>query len=47
MTGKALVRIPTDEELAEAEGIEAADEERDGTDEGKADESTEKEEAND
>lgn len=39
--------IPTDEELAEAEGIEAEDEERDGTDEGKADESTEKEEAND
>ena len=39
--------IPTDEELAEAEGIEAADEERDGIDEGKADESTEKEEAND
>jgi len=39
--------IPTDEELAEAEGIEAADEEKDGTDEGKADESIEKEKAND
>lgn len=39
--------IPTDEELAEAEGIEGEDEEGDGTDEEKADESTEKEEAND